>query len=80
MPLRVVRFMLRHSGRLFGRIRCWFKGHCDWQEVGFGDDAGMHKGRICVCCKREEMAEEAEDKNDEASKTNSIVRRDHERR
>lgn len=64
MPMRVVKFVLRHSGRFFGRIRCWIRGQCQWQEVQFGDDAGLHKGRICVTCKREEINVEFEEKND----------------
>ena len=64
MPLRVFRFVLRHSGRFFGRIRCRIRGRCKWQEGQFGDDTGLHKGRICACCKREEMVEEPEETTD----------------
>lgn len=54
MPIRAIRFVFRHSGQFLGRIRCWFREGCEWQEVQFGDDTGTHHGRICVSCKREE--------------------------
>lgn len=65
LPRRLVRMVVRHSGYHIRRLICWLKikllgeDH-DWQDIEVGDDTGLHPGRICGFCRKEEVSSETE--------------------